>query len=110
MEAARLHRTSKEVERTTTGYLDRCGTLRRSRPLSSSTAKTDTMMQQQGTADNFYQQKQLLPENFVKAAEDKGKVNLRFQDGYDHSYFTMASFADDHVKHAARFLLEGMKP
>ena len=63
-----------------------------------------------GTADNFYKQGQLLPENFVKAAEGKGKVNLRWQDGYDHSYFTMASFADDHVKHHARYLLEGRKP
>ncbi|KAL6715584.1 hypothetical protein ACLMJK_006545 [Lecanora helva] len=63
-----------------------------------------------GTADNFYHQKQLLPENFVKAAEGKGQVNLRWQDGYDHSYFTMASFADDHVNHAARFLLDGKKP
>lgn len=64
----------------------------------------------QGTADNFYKQGQLLPENFVKAAEGKGKVHLRFQDGYDHSYFTMATFADDHVNHAARYLLEGQKP
>lgn len=58
-----------------------------------------------GTSDNFYKQGQLLPENFVKAAEGKGKVNVRLQDGYDHSYFTMASFADDHVGHAARYLL-----
>ncbi|KAI4203661.1 MAG: hypothetical protein LQ350_001662 [Teloschistes chrysophthalmus] len=58
-----------------------------------------------GTADNFYRQGQLLPENFEKAAEGMGKVNIRWQDGYDHSYFTMASFADDHVNHAASFLL-----
>ena len=59
----------------------------------------------QGTADNFLKQGQLLPENFTKAAEGKGKVNVRFQDGYDHSYFTMATFADDHVLHAAKYLL-----
>ncbi|KAL8657623.1 MAG: hypothetical protein Q9226_001726 [Calogaya cf. arnoldii] len=58
-----------------------------------------------GTSDNFYKQGQLLPENFEKAAQGKGKVNIRWQDGYDHSYFTMASFADDHVNHAARYLL-----
>ncbi|KAL9613500.1 MAG: hypothetical protein Q9167_001942 [Letrouitia subvulpina] len=57
-----------------------------------------------GTADNFYKQGQLLPDNFVQAAQGKGKVNLRWQEGYDHSYFTMASFADDHVNHAARYL------
>ncbi|KAL8705778.1 MAG: hypothetical protein Q9201_001124 [Fulgogasparrea decipioides] len=59
-----------------------------------------------GTADNFYSQGQLLPENFAEAAKAKeGKVNIRWQDGYDHSYYTMASFADDHVSHAARYLL-----
>lgn len=62
-----------------------------------------------GTADNFYHQSQLLPENFQKAAAEtqggEGGVRIRFQEGYDHSYFTMASFADDHVGHAARYLL-----
>ncbi|KAL8972080.1 MAG: hypothetical protein Q9183_000735 [Haloplaca sp. 2 TL-2023] len=58
-----------------------------------------------GTSDNFYKQGQLLPENFEKAAQGKGKVNVRWQDGYDHSYFTMATFADDHVNHAASHLL-----
>ena len=67
-------------------------------------------MMWQGTADDFYKQGQLLPENFIKAAEGKGKVNLRFQDGYDHSYFTIASFADDHVNHAASYLLAGKQP
>ena len=45
----------------------------------------------QGTADNFYKQGQLLPENFVAAAReaerDENQVNVRPQDGYDHSYF-----------------------
>jgi len=59
-----------------------------------------------GTGDNFYNQKQLLPENFEKAAKAAGKsVTLRFQDGYDHSYFFISTFADDHVEHAAKYLL-----
>ncbi|KAI9798074.1 MAG: hypothetical protein M1833_004971 [Piccolia ochrophora] len=60
-----------------------------------------------GTADNFYKQKQLLPENFMAAAKSAGVdqgVTLRFQPDYDHSYYTMASFADDHVNHAAKYL------
>ncbi|MCJ1409164.1 hypothetical protein MMC19_003242 [Ptychographa xylographoides] len=61
-----------------------------------------------GTADNFYQQKQLLPENFVAAAKaagrDENDITLRFQEGHDHSYFTIATFADDHVNHAAKYL------
>lgn len=44
-----------------------------------------------GTADKFYAQKQLLPENFAKAANGKGNVNLRMQEGYDHSYYFVAS-------------------
>ena len=45
----------------------------------------------QGTADNFYKNGQLLPENFLKAARDTGydevQVRVRSQDGYDHSYY-----------------------
>ncbi|KAF2659225.1 S-formylglutathione hydrol [Lophiostoma macrostomum CBS 122681] len=60
-----------------------------------------------GTGDNFYKQKQLLPENFIKAAKESGNdkgINLRFQPDYDHSYYFMASFADDHVAYAAKHL------
>ncbi|OJJ80688.1 S-formylglutathione hydrolase [Aspergillus glaucus CBS 516.65] len=59
-----------------------------------------------GTGDNFYKQGQLLPENFEKAVSEAGiqGVNVRYQPDYDHSYYTMASFADDHVEHAAKFL------
>ena len=61
---------------------------------------------EQGTGDNFYKQGQLLPENFEKAASEKGVkgVKVRYQPDYDHSYYTMATFADDHVDHAAKFL------
>ncbi|KAA8910193.1 hypothetical protein TRICI_004211 [Trichomonascus ciferrii] len=60
-----------------------------------------------GTGDNFYTGKQLLPENFMEAVKQsayKDKVDLRFQEGYDHSYFFMATFAKDHVEHAAKYL------
>ncbi|TAQ84134.1 hypothetical protein B7494_g7540 [Chlorociboria aeruginascens] len=60
-----------------------------------------------GTGDNFYKQKQLLPENLEEAAKvsgnDKGLV-LRYQDGYDHSYFFISTFATDHINHAAKYL------
>jgi len=62
-----------------------------------------------GTNDNFYKQKQLLPENFVEAAKEAGKEKrlvVRYQDGYDHSYYTMASFSTDHVNHAAKYLFQ----
>ncbi|KAL2014943.1 hypothetical protein VTK56DRAFT_6741 [Thermocarpiscus australiensis] len=59
-----------------------------------------------GTADNFYKQGQLLPENFERAAREAGVQGLtvRYQEGYDHSYYFMASFSDDHVNHAAKHL------
>ncbi|EXJ88248.1 S-formylglutathione hydrolase [Capronia coronata CBS 617.96] len=60
-----------------------------------------------GTGDNFYKQGQLLPENFFAAAEEIGQekgVNIRMQPDYDHSYYTMASFSDDHINHAAKYL------
>ncbi|KAF2160421.1 hypothetical protein M409DRAFT_59905 [Zasmidium cellare ATCC 36951] len=59
-----------------------------------------------GTGDNFYKQGQLLPENLEEAAKKAGKkVNVRYQDGYDHSYFFISTFSDDHVEHAAKYLL-----
>ncbi|KAK7740525.1 hypothetical protein SLS53_005368 [Cytospora paraplurivora] len=59
-----------------------------------------------GTGDNFYKQGQLLPENFEAAVKEAGLdgLTLRYQEGYDHSYFFMASFSDDHIAHAAKFL------
>lgn len=59
----------------------------------------------QGTADQFYQQKQLLPEKFQAACQQVGQnLNLRFQTGYDHSYFMIASFIKDHMHHHASYL------
>ncbi|KAK8200749.1 hypothetical protein M8818_006064 [Zalaria obscura] len=61
-----------------------------------------------GTGDNFYKQGQLLPENFVKAAKEAGNdkdIKLRMQPDYDHSYYFISTFADDHVEHAAKYLL-----
>lgn len=60
-----------------------------------------------GTADNFYKDKQLLPENLTAAAENspfKGKVDVRYQDGHDHSYYFISSFAKDHMDHHAKYL------
>nr|OQO05609.1 hypothetical protein B0A51_17100 [Rachicladosporium sp. CCFEE 5018] len=58
-----------------------------------------------GTGDNFYKQGQLLPEKFEEAAKKAGKkVKVRYQEGYDHSYYFISSFAQDHVEHAAKYL------
>ncbi|KAL1977096.1 hypothetical protein VTN31DRAFT_3378 [Thermomyces dupontii] len=59
-----------------------------------------------GTGDNFYKQGQLLPENLEKAAKEAGVegVRIRYQPEYDHSYYFMATFSDEHVEHAAKYL------
>lgn len=58
----------------------------------------------QGTGDSFYPN-QLLPENFEKACKDSSyPVNVRYQEGYSHSYYFIASFVEDHLAHHAKFL------
>ncbi|WP_169566093.1 S-formylglutathione hydrolase [Sneathiella limimaris] len=58
----------------------------------------------QGDADPFYKD-QLKPERFVEACKDAGQqVNLRIQPGYDHSYYLMATFMEDHIAHHAAIL------
>lgn len=59
----------------------------------------------QGAADNFLEE-QLKPELFAAACQSAGqKLTLRMQDGYDHSYYFIASFIEDHLRwHAARLV------
>jgi len=58
----------------------------------------------QGRADGFLEE-QLKPELFEEACQKSGQaVSLRIHDGYDHSYFFIATFMADHVDHAARAL------
>lgn len=58
----------------------------------------------QGDADNFLAE-QLKPEALQAAASAAGHpLTLRRQPGYDHSYYFIASFIDDHLKHHAQAL------
>jgi S-formylglutathione hydrolase len=56
----------------------------------------------QGGADDFLLE-QLKPEALEAAAKASGyPLELRMQEGYDHSYFFIASFIEDHLRfHAA---------
>ncbi|KAK1832295.1 S-formylglutathione hydrolase [Podospora conica] len=60
----------------------------------------------QGTGDDFYKKGQLRPEELERAVEEAGVkgVTVRYQEGYDHSYFFMATFSEEHVEFAARAL------
>ncbi len=54
----------------------------------------------QGDADQFLDY--LKPDDFATACAEAGQeVTLRMQPGYDHSYFFIASFIDDHLEHHA---------
>jgi len=58
----------------------------------------------QGSADNFLEE-QLKPERFREACDAaKVNLNLRYQEGYDHSYYFIASFMEDHIAHHAKYL------
>ena len=59
----------------------------------------------QGTADEFYDEQQLLPENFKAACDRAGQsLTLRMQQGYDHSYHFIASFIGEHIAYHSRAL------
>ena len=58
----------------------------------------------QGT-DDKYLVEQLKPELFVQACQEVNQpLNLRYQEGYDHGYYFIASFIEDHIKHHVREL------
>jgi S-formylglutathione hydrolase len=58
----------------------------------------------QGTDDKFLAE-QLLPDNFIEASRvNNVPVVLRKQEGYDHSYYFIASFIGEHIKHHADVL------
>ncbi|XP_024389403.1 S-formylglutathione hydrolase isoform X2 [Physcomitrium patens] len=64
-----------------------------------------TILIDQGDADKFYKENQLLPENFEQACKSAGMpIDMRIQPGYDHSYFFIASFVEDHIQHHAKAL------
>lgn len=58
----------------------------------------------QGSADNFLEE-QLKPHLLEEACRvARQALTLRMQDGYDHSYYFIQSFIDDHITHHAQIL------
>eukprot|EP00842_Homolaphlyctis_polyrhiza_P002431 jgi/Hompol1/3189/HPOL_006394-RA len=60
----------------------------------------------QGSVDKFLVERQLLPENLVDSASGNSSISLslRMQEGYDHSYWFISSFIDDHLEFHAKHL------
>ncbi|KAJ0582596.1 putative S-formylglutathione hydrolase [Helianthus annuus] len=64
-----------------------------------------TILIDQGGDDKFLHENQLLPSKFDEACRNaKAPLLLRMQPGYDHSYYFIASFIDDHIRHHAQAL------
>lgn len=67
-------------------------------------ARLPGLLLDQGSADPFLHS-QLKPELLADACRRAGiPLTLRMQEGYDHSYFFIATFIDDHLRHHARAL------
>ncbi|GAA0140559.1 serine protease [Lithospermum erythrorhizon] len=63
-----------------------------------------TILIDQGEDDKFLKE-QLLPHKFEEACRQvNAPLLLRIQPGYDHSYYFIASFIDDHIRHHAQAL------
>ncbi|XP_030572083.1 S-formylglutathione hydrolase [Drosophila novamexicana] len=60
----------------------------------------------QGSADNFLIGKQLLPEKLLAAAATNDHIQTIFKqrEGYDHSYFYIATFVAEHIEYHAKLL------
>ena len=69
-------------------------------------AKVDELLIDQGTADEFYDEGQLLPKNLQAACKEMNQpFTLRMQAGYDHSYHFIASFIGEHIAYHAKKLI-----
>ena len=59
----------------------------------------------QGSDDEFLEEF-LTPNKLVKVCDEYNHpLNLRMQQGYDHSYYFIATFIDDHLRYHAKYLL-----
>lgn len=74
--------------------------------LIASGASRQPLFIDQGESDNFLVE-QLKPELLEKACQENNHpLTLRRQPDYDHSYFFIASFIDDHLRFHAQHLFE----
>jgi S-formylglutathione hydrolase len=60
-------------------------------------APFDDILVDQGLSDPFLET-QLMPDLLEQAAATAGqKLTMRYHEGYDHSYYFIQSFIDDHI-------------
>ncbi|ABG40348.1 Carboxylesterase [Paraglaciecola sp. T6c] len=64
------------------------------------------MLIDQGLADDFYQSQKLAKPLETIAQEINYPAEFRYHNGYDHSYFFISSFIEDHLRFHAKHLAE----
>lgn len=65
-----------------------------------------TILVDQGLADGFLEE-QLYPEAFEEACAEAGqRLDVRRRPGYDHNYYFISTFMQDHIEHHARALID----
>ncbi|UYL10714.1 S-formylglutathione hydrolase [Bdellovibrio sp. SKB1291214] len=68
-------------------------------------AHGNSILIDQGLADEFYEKGQLLTPHFEKACLEVGqKVEVKYRGDYDHSYYFIATFIENHIQHHSKFL------
>ncbi|KAH8548599.1 s-formylglutathione hydrolase-like protein [Umbelopsis sp. PMI_123] len=74
--------------------------------LKSFNGKTLDILVDVGTSDNFLEE-QLKLDQLKDTAASIGRqdqVNVRYQEGYDHSYYFISTFISSHIEHHAKYL------
>ena len=72
--------------------------------LIKNTVSNIPMLVSQGSQDNFLKE-QLKPELLQLSAQQVGyPLTLNMEEGYDHSYFFISSFIDQHLSYHAKYL------
>jgi len=66
------------------------------------------ILSDQGSDDGFLKKDQLLPGALVEACAGNDALVLtsRELEGYDHSYYFITTFVEDHLRHHAKYLLQ----
>lgn len=65
-----------------------------------------TLLVDQGSSDEFLAKGQLLPDNLVAAVSSNPSLKMQYslRGGYDHSYYFIQSFVEEHIKFHAEHL------
>lgn len=72
--------------------------------IRSGVAHKHKILVDQGSEDSFLKE-QLLTNNLVEACKGQMQgVNVRMQEGYDHSYYFISTFIADHIRFHAEYI------